>query len=206
MEKIKLSRPVLCEGKYDKIKLSAVIDGQILTTDGFSVFHNRDKQALLRRLCETRGLIIITDSDRAGFFIRQKLRGMLPDRGNITQLYIPQIKGREKRKTEASKDGLLGVEGMKPELLRELLLRAGLENEDSLPPPPVSKAVLYEMGLSGGQDSTEKRKKVCRALELPENLASNAKALAEACSLLRIDEEALRRAAADDTEPTKTKE
>ena len=199
MEKIKLNRPVLCEGKYDKIKLSSVIDGQILTTDGFSVFNNREKQQLLRRLCETRGLIIITDSDRAGFFIRQKLKGMLPD-GNITQLYIPQIKGREKRKKEDSKDGFLGVEGMKPEVLRELLLRAGLSDETDPLPPAVSKAALYEMGLSGGKDSTEKRKNVCRALNLPENLASNAKALAEACALLRIDEDTLRRASQTDSE------
>lgn len=184
-EKIKISRVVLCEGKYDKIKLSAVIDGMILTTDGFAIFNDREKQALLRRLCAERGLVIITDSDRAGFFIRNKLKGYLAD-GDMKQIYIPQIRGREKRKEKDSKDGLLGVEGMPPETLRNLLRQAGIEEETTECPCAMSKAKLYAMGLSGGKDSAALRKKVCRALGLPESLSTNA--FAEACAMLRIGE------------------
>ena len=97
MEKIKLSCAVLCEGKYDKIKLSSVIDGMILTTDGFSVFNNSEKRAMIKKLCELRGLVIITDSDKAGVFIRQKLKGMLP-KDRVKHLFIPEIAGKEKRK------------------------------------------------------------------------------------------------------------
>lgn len=190
MKKIKLTRVVLCEGKYDKIKLSSVIDGMILTTDGFSVFRNHEKQLLLRKLCETRGMIILTDSDKAGFFIRNKLKGMLPA-DKVTHLYIPEIKGREKRKSKASKEGLLGVEGMEVSRLRSLLMDAGLcdESEEVSPVPLMTKAELYEMGLSGGQDSALKREEVCRALDLPASLSANG--FMEACAMLRIDRTAV---------------
>lgn len=184
-EKISISRVVLCEGKYDKIKLSSVIDGMIMTTDGFAVFNDREKQALLRRLCAERGLVIITDSDRAGFFIRNKLKGYLAG-GDIKQVYIPQIRGREKRKDKDSKDGLLGVEGMDTETLRRLLHEAGIDEESSERQSPLSKAALYAWGLSGGKNSAVLRKGVCRALGLPESLSANA--FAEACAMLRITE------------------
>ena len=176
-EKIKLGCAVLCEGKYDKIKLSSVIDGMILTTDGFGVFNNAEKRSLLRKLCETRGLVIITDSDKAGFFIRAKLKGMLPQ-GRVRHLYIPQIKGREKRKTHDSKDGLLGVEGIDTQTLRKIILDAKLDESFGVCADknfsPVTKAQFFELGLSGGCDSTVKRAELCKKLGLPPTLTANA--------------------------------
>ncbi|MBR5527579.1 MAG: DUF4093 domain-containing protein [Clostridia bacterium] len=174
LKKIKLNCAVLCEGKYDKIKLSSVLDAQIFTTDGFSVFNNSQKKAMLRKLCEARGLVIITDSDRAGGFIRSKLKGMLPA-GKVKNIYIPQIRGKEKRKTQYSKDGFLGVEGMSPDTLREVFARAGLtEDPDGKSAVPVTKAQLYSLGLSGQNDSAEKREKILKKLELPCDLTANA--------------------------------
>lgn len=174
MEKIKLNCAVLCEGKYDKIKLSSVIDAVIITTDGFSVFNNSQKKALLRRLCEARGLVIITDSDRAGNFIRSKLKGMLPA-GKVKNIYIPQIRGKEKRKTQYSKDGFLGVEGMSTDTLREIFARAGLMQDSKCENTvPVTKAQLYSLGLSGRDDSAQRRSDVCKKLSLPADLTANA--------------------------------
>ncbi len=177
MEKIKIGCAVLCEGKYDKIKLSSVIDGTILTTDGFSVFNNEEKKQLIKRLCESRGLVIITDSDKAGHFIRSKLKGMLPSE-RVKHLYIPEIKGKEKRKTKESKDGLLGVEGMTAQTLREIILNAHIdemfEGDTAQQKDPVTKAYLYELGLSGGKNSSEMREELCRKLRLPSGLSPNA--------------------------------
>ena len=185
-EKIKLGCAVLCEGKYDKIKLSSVIDGVILTTDGFSVFNNGEKRALLRRLCLSRGLVIITDSDKAGFFIRSKLKGMLPAE-KVKHLYIPQIKGREKRKKHDSKEGLLGVEGISANELREIILRAhldeGFEKQEQTA-EKITKAQMYALGLSGGENSASLREKLCEKLDLPKTLTANA--LAEALFMLGI--------------------
>lgn len=186
-EKIKLGCAVLCEGKYDKIKLSSVIDGVILTTDGFSVFNNSEKRALLRRLCESKGLVIITDSDKAGFFIRSKLKGMLPQ-DRVKHLYIPQIKGRERRKKHDSKDGLLGVEGIDAASLREIILRAKLDEAFDVSGysavEAVTKAQLYSLGLSGRDNSTDLREKLCEKLDLPKSLTSNA--LVSALQMLGI--------------------
>ncbi|MBE6572631.1 MAG: DUF4093 domain-containing protein [Ruminococcaceae bacterium] len=177
IEKIKLGCAVLCEGKYDKIKLSSVIDGVILTTDGFSVFNNSEKRALLRKLCEARGLVIITDSDKAGFFIRSKLKGMLPT-DRVKHLYIPQIKGREKRKKHDSKDGLLGVEGIDVTTLRDIIEKANLDEafgkNGTTGEAPVTKAQLFSLGLSGGENSSYLREKLCEKLDLPKSLTSNA--------------------------------
>lgn len=185
MEKIKLDCTVLCEGKYDKIKLSSVIDGVIITTDGFSVFNNSEKRELLKKLCESRGLLIITDSDRAGVFIRRKLKGMLPP-DKVRHIYIPEIRGKEKRKDKASKDGLLGVEGMSAQLLRELLESAGVaESFDSAPiSEPITKAQLFSLGLSGQDGSAERREAVCKELGLPHSLTANG--LLEALFMLGI--------------------
>ena len=188
MEKIKLSCAVLCEGKYDKIKLSSVIDGMILTTAGFSVFNNSEKRAMIKKLCEVRGLVIITDSDRAGVFIRQKLKGMLPaDR--VKHLYIPEIAGKEKRKEKPSKDGLLGVEGIASKTLYDIIKNAdpdsffdGSRTENV---PPLTKAQLYSLGLSGGQGSAERREKLCLKLSLPRGLSANA--LISALEMLGYD-------------------
>ncbi len=194
-EKIKLGCAVLCEGKYDKIKLSSVIDGVILTTDGFSVFNNSEKRALLRKLCESCGLVIITDSDKAGFFIRSKLKGMLPQ-DRVRHLYIPQIKGREKRKKHDSKDGLLGVEGIDSASLREIILRARLDEGFAASPKAtvaaVTKAQLYSLGLSGGDNSNALREKLCEKLDLPKSLTANA--LVSALQMLGISFEDVEKA------------
>ncbi len=188
MEKIKLSCAVLCEGKYDKIKLSSVIDGMILTTDGFSVFNNSEKRAMIKKLCEVRGLVIITDSDRAGVFIRQKLKGMLPaDR--VKHLYIPEIAGKEKRKDKPSKDGLLGVEGISSKTLYDIIKNADpdsfFDGSRAENVPPLSKAQLYSLGLSGGEGSAERRERLCLKLSLPRGLSANA--LISALEMLGYD-------------------
>lgn len=194
-KKLKVSRAVLCEGKYDKIKLSSVIDGMILTTDGFSVFNNAEKKALLKKLCETRGLAVITDSDKAGMFIRSKLKGILGGGENIVNIYIPQIKGREKRKSKDSKEGLLGVEGMQRELLFDILEKSGIGEDavrDDIGKEYLTKTAAYELGLSGKKDSAQAREKVCLAFGLPSTLGTNA--LIEALYMLGISQEDVMRA------------
>lgn len=176
---------MLCEGKYDKIKLSSFLDAMIITTDGFSIFNNAEKKALLRRLCDERGLVIITDSDKAGFFIRNKLRGML-DADKVKNLYIPEVLGKEKRKSAPSKEGLLGVEGIDVKKLREIFEASGLADGGAAKNDvKITKARLYELGLSGRPDSHERRKALCRAHGLPESLSSSA--LCEALTMLGIE-------------------
>jgi len=199
MEKIKLSCAVLCEGKYDKIKLSSVIDGMIITTDGFSVFNDSEKRAMIKKLCELRGVVIITDSDRAGVFIRQKLKGMLP-KDRVKHLFIPEIAGKEKRKQKPSKDGLLGVEGISTQTLYDIIKRADLDSffEDNKAQNvlPLTKAQLYSLGLSGGEKSALKREKLCRKLQLPQRLTSNA--LVCALEMLGLDFEKVKELCEDE--------
>jgi ribonuclease M5 len=166
----------LCEGKYDKIKLSSVLDAMILTTDGFSVFNNSEKRSMISRISRERGLVIITDSDKAGVFIRRKLKGMLPADADIRHIYIPEIAGKEKRKDKASKDGLLGVEGMSAELLRKLLVDSGIaeSNTYSRRAERITKAQLFSLGLSGNNHASDMRKIVCKAAGLPSSLTANA--------------------------------
>ena len=123
MEKIKTDKVIIVEGKYDKIKLSNVVDATILTTDGFSLFNNREKCALIRRLAKKCGIVILTDSDSAGFVIRNKLKGFIDNDSEIINLYAPQIVGKEARKNKASKDGILGIEGIENETIRSLFER-----------------------------------------------------------------------------------
>ncbi len=172
---IKIDRVVIVEGRYDKIKLSSVIDGIIIETEGFGIFNNKEKQALIRRLAETKGLLILTDSDSAGFKIRSFIRGMVPA-DQIKHAYIPDIFGKEKRKTEPSKEGKLGVEGIRPEIIIDALEKAGVlcEEVDNTPCREITKLDLYEDGLSGCADSDTLRKKLLKHLDLPERLTSNA--------------------------------
>lgn len=172
---IKIDRVVIVEGRYDKIKLSSVIDGIIIETEGFGIFNNKEKQALIRRLAETKGLLILTDSDSAGFKIRSFIRGMVPA-DQIKHAYIPDIFGKEKRKSEPSKEGKLGVEGIRPEIIIEALEKAGVlcEEVDNTPRREITKLDLYEDGLSGRPDSDALRKKLFKHLDLPERLTSNA--------------------------------
>ena len=175
---IKIKEAVIVEGKYDKIKLSSLIDGLILETGGFQIFRNREKLALFRRLAETRGLLVITDSDSAGFLIRNHLNGVIP-KGQIKHAYIPDILGKERRKEKPSKEGKLGVEGISQEILLQAIRRAGVACEvnteaEKAPAREITKVDLYEAGLSGGEDSAQKRAALFKRLDLPEHLSVNA--------------------------------
>lgn len=178
-DKITVDRPVIVEGRYDKIRLTSLIDGIIITTDGFGIFKNSEKKALIRRLAAEHGIIVLTDSDGGGLVIRNYLNSILP-KDKIVNLYIPAIKGREKRKKADSREGLLGVEGIDTETLRSVL--APFSSDRPIVHGGVTKADLYRDGLSGGEGSADKRKSLCRIAGLPENLGSNA--LLEAINLL----------------------
>lgn len=172
---IKTDRVIIVEGRYDKIKLSSIIDAVIIETEGFGIFNNKEKQKLIRRLAETKGLLILTDSDSAGFKIRSFIRGIVPAE-QIKHAYIPDIFGKEKRKNEPSKEGKLGVEGIKPEIIIEALQKAGVFCEESrlTEKKEITKLDLYEDGISGKPDSNILRKKLLKHLDLPERLTSNA--------------------------------
>ena len=149
---IRIREAIIVEGRYDKNTLAQVVDAPILETSGFGIFHDSQRLALLRRLAETRGIIVLTDSDGAGFVIRSYLRGAI-DPAQVKHAYIPDVAGKERRKRTASKEGKLGVEGMRPEVLLEALRRAGatIEGEDApLPGARITKADLYAAGLTGG--------------------------------------------------------
>ena len=173
---ISVKEVIVVEGRYDRNTLSQVFDAVIVETSGFGVFNDREKLALLRRLAEARGLIVLTDSDGAGFVIRNFLKGAI-DPALVKQAYIPDIAGRERRKRAPSKEGKLGVEGMKPEVLIEALRRAGATlggEEPARRAGGITKATLYELGLSGGPGSAEKRRALLKELDLPEKLSANA--------------------------------
>lgn len=173
---IKLNQAVIVEGKYDKIKLESVLDAVILTTDGFGVFKDKEKQRLIRRLAKERGILVLTDSDSAGFVIRSFLSGMVaPDK--VTHVYIPDVFGKEKRKNTPSKEGKLGVEGIETERLLAALQKAGVlceQTESNISSKKaVTKTDLYEDGFSGKPEAAERRKQLLRALDLPERLSAN---------------------------------
>ncbi len=173
-KKLRIPYPVIVEGKYDRARLECVMEGQIIQTDGFGVFKNAEKKALLSALAAKTPLIVLTDSDDAGGVIRSHLRGMLPaDR--LIALYIPRIAGKEKRKAAPSAQGLLGVEGMELSLLYDLL--APYENDDALARAaenPLSKVDLYEDGLTGARDSAARRDALAKTLGLPTGMTPNA--------------------------------
>ena len=173
---ISVKEVIVVEGRYDKNTLSQVFDAVIVETAGFGVFKDREKLALLRRLAEARGLVILTDSDGAGLVIRNFLKGAI-DPALVKMAYVPGIAGKERRKARPSKEGLLGVEGMSPETLIEALRRAGATLGGQAPTHrsgDITKATLYELGLSGGPDSAKKRRELLRRLGLPEKLGANA--------------------------------
>ena len=179
---------IVVEGRYDKNTLSQVVDATIISLGGFSVFNDREKLALLRRLAEERGLIILTDSDGAGFVIRNYLKGALPP-NLVRHAYIPDIRGKERRKRAPGKEGKLGVEGMRPQVLLEALRRCGATFEDEPGPGPtgdgggkITKADLFSWGLSGTPDSGTRRRALLKHLGLPEHLTANA--LLEVLNLL----------------------
>ena len=176
---------IVVEGRYDKNTISQVVDAAVVTLGGFAVFNDREKLSFLRRLAEERGLIVLTDSDGAGFVIRNYLKGALP-RDRVKQAYIPDIPGKERRKRSPGKEGKLGVEGMKSAVLLEALRRGGATFEDEAPAvergEPITKADLYALGLTGGTGSAERRQVLLRRLDLPEHLTPNA--MLEALNLL----------------------
>ena len=189
MEKLKIDIPILVEGKYDKVTLSSLVDGSILTTDGFSLFRKTEKQALLRRLAEKNGILVLTDSDGAGRVIRGFLSGILPPE-KIIHLYIPARIGKEKRKTHKSRAGLLGVEGMDAETLRKLLSPYAAGAEKRPRGEALTKADLFLLGLSGGENAAEKRSALQVSLGLPPDMSANA--LLTALNLLYTREEFLK--------------
>ena len=172
---IKVNEVIVVEGRYDKNTLSQIIDGTILETEGFGIFSNKEKLALFRRLAETRGLVVLTDSDGAGFVIRNYLKGAIAPQ-YVKHAYIPDIQGKEKRKSSPSKEGKLGVEGMNSEIIISALKNAGVsfdEFSEENQKKPITKTDLFELGLSGGRESSQKRKALLKKLELPERLSPN---------------------------------
>lgn len=172
---IKIKEAIIVEGKYDKIKLSSLVDGLIIETNGFRIFHDPEQMQLIRRLAESRGILILTDSDAAGFMIRSHLSGFLPPE-QVRHAYIPDFFGKERRKHKPSKEGKLGVEGVPAAAILDALRRAGAtaENEPAVPLRRITNTDLYVAGLSGGEHSAEKRRKLLKELSLPEHLSSRA--------------------------------
>lgn len=173
MEKIKISQAIIVEGKYDKIKLSSFIDGIIICTNGFQIYKDKQMAALIRYYAEKSGIIILTDSDSAGFKIRGHLKGICP-KGRIINLYIPDVFGKEKRKALPSKEGKLGVEGIDVQLLRKTFEEAGVLSESAPQREMISRLDFYELEISGGSRSSALRRDIAKALELPELLTANA--------------------------------
>ena len=169
-----LEQAVIVEGKYDKIKLSSVVDAVIITTNGFSVIKDKEKLEIIRFFAKNKGIIILTDSDSAGFKIRNFLKGAISD-GKITNVYIPDIFGKEKRKAAPSKEGKIGVEGIDTQTLLEAFRKAGvISTEADSEREPVTKLDLFEAGLSGGNNSAEKRSELLKYLGMPELMTTNA--------------------------------
>lgn len=187
---IKIKEAIVVEGRYDKNKLSQIVDTTILETAGFGIFNSGEQRALLQKICEKRGLIILTDSDAAGFVIRNHLRGILP-KNRVKHAYIPQIEGKERRKAHVSKEGLLGVEGMSDAVVLNALERAGATFLDQASSDsakePITKTDFYESGLSGGKNSAARRAALLKACGLPAHMTANA--LLEALNILMTREE-----------------
>lgn len=172
---IKIREAIVVEGRYDKNTLSQIVDAPILETSGFGIFKNKEQLAFLHKVAMQRGLIVFTDSDGAGFVIRNHLKSAIEPQ-YLKHAYIPDVYGKERRKATAGKEGKLGVEGMQSEILVEALRRAGATFEDGhiSTPQAITKQDLVELGLSGGKDSSEKRKALLKKLELPEHMSANA--------------------------------
>lgn len=170
---IKIKQAVIVEGKYDKIRLESLIDATIIQTDGFAIFKDKEKQRLIRRLAEKNGILILTDSDSAGFKIRSFLGGCVP-KDTVIHAYIPDVLGKEKRKDAPSKEGKIGVEGMRTKALVDALSKAGVFYEESHEPVrKVTVTDLFEDGLSGGENSQAKKKALLKFLDLPERLSTS---------------------------------
>jgi len=172
---VKIREAIVVEGRYDKNTLSQIVDAPILETSGFGIFKDKAQMALLRRIAENRGLIVFTDSDGAGFVIRNHIKSSIPGK-YLKHAYIPDIPGKEKRKSTPGKEGKLGVEGMSREIILEALRRGGatIEGEDIPQSRQITKQDLMALGLSGGPDASSKRMQLLKKLRLPEHMSPNA--------------------------------
>ncbi len=172
---VKIREAIVVEGRYDKNTLSQIVEAPIFETSGFGIMKDKVQLALLRKVAGIRGLIVFTDSDGAGFVIRNYLKSAIPSE-YLKHAYIPDIYGKERRKAAPGKEGKLGVEGMRPEIILEALRRAGatVEGESVPVPSQITKQDLMELGLSGGKDSSAKRLALLKKLELPEHMSANA--------------------------------
>ena len=183
-EKERIKLPIIVEGRYDKSKISSIFDATVITTGGFAIFNSKEKRALIKKLAERGGIILLTDSDAGGAQIRSFLSGILP-KDRIFHLYIPEVEGKERRKRAPSKAGLLGVEGMDAEILIKLLSPFASSSEEAASEKEkrsVTKLDFYNSGLSGGDLSAEKRRRLAARLGLPGNMSANA--LIEAINLI----------------------
>ena len=185
---VKIREAIVVEGRYDKNTLSQIVDAPIFETSGFAIRNDKKQLNLLRRVAQTRGLIVLTDSDGAGFMIRNFLKSAI-DPAFLKHAYIPDVFGKERRKAAPGKEGKLGVEGMTPEIILESLRRAGasIERESETRTQVITKQDMMELGLSGGANSAQKRKDLLKLLDLPEHMSSNA--MVQALSLLYSKEE-----------------
>ena len=186
---VKIREAIVVEGRYDKNTLSQIVDAPIFQTNGFGIMKDKEQLELLRRVAKMRGLIVFTDSDGAGVVIRNYLKGAIAPE-LVKHAYIPDVPGKEKRKSAPGKEGKLGVEGMTPQIILDCLHRAGATFEDgpsALEASGISKADMVELGLSGGPDSRAKRAALLKKLELPEHMSSNA--LLQALNLLYTKDE-----------------
>ena len=174
---LKIREAVVVEGRYDKNTLSQVVDTLILETRGFGIFKDPERMALLRRAAEKRGLVVLTDSDGAGFVIRSRIKSAIPGK-YLKHAYIPDVYGKERRKRQPGKEGKLGVEGMSPQVLEQVLRRAGAtfleEGAPERESPALTKADLYAAGLTGRPDSAQRRQALLKRLDLPEHMTANA--------------------------------
>lgn len=179
---IKLKQAVIVEGRYDKIKLKNIIDAPIIETNGFRIFNDKQRQSLIRQIADKRGILIMTDSDGAGFVIRNFLKGTV-DKSKIKNCYIPQLSGKEKRKEHMSAEGFLGVEGVPDEVIIEAVRKSGAEiiGEEAQERKEITKADLYSLGLTGTENSAQKRKQLLDKLNLPGYLSTNAMLTALNC-------------------------
>lgn len=185
---VKIQEAIVVEGRYDANTLRQIVDAPIFETNGFGIFKDKEKMALLRTVAERRGLIVFTDSDGAGFVIRNHLKSAIPGK-YLKHAYIPDIYGKEKRKAAPGKEGKLGVEGMRPEIILQALGACGATMGEATEKSPggITKQDLVDLGLSGGADSSQKRRMLQKALGLPEHMSANA--LLQALNLLVSAEE-----------------
>ncbi len=180
MEKLHIDFPVLVEGKYDKIKLDSILDGTVITTGGFKIFKDKEKRTMIRAFASKSKIIILSDSDHAGMMIRSHIKGLVPPE-KIIHLYTPQVKGKEKRKANPSKEGYVGVEGTDADILRELF-KPFANGEAVNNTRKLTKGDLFALGLSGTDNAAIKREKLAMLLGLPKDISANA--LIEACNII----------------------